>query len=172
MPKTNKKNGSQYWTLNNLVDKFYTSKFNRDNMHDPAPGEDINDSRLYRIYNKSDVKDLIHLLADYFEWAIGEENVSKLYITDNITLERETRLPTVRRANIVDELRSPERVKTGEIKAGKLYVTRGKYAWVMNLTGGTFQKMRELQYKDPEFIEKYEELQKSVDERNKNDDRK
>lgn len=164
MPKTNKNNGSRYFTLNSLVDRFYTSRFNRDNKHGLSEGEDIDNSKIHRIYNKGDVKDLLHSFFDFFEWVINAENISKVYLTRNLLLERESKMPTVRRANIVDELRSPNRAKAGE-----LYVTRGKYIWTLWLSGDAYEKMRELQHKDPEYMAKYAELQKSVDERNAND---
>ena len=155
-------NGAKKWTLNSLVDRFYTSRFNRDNLHDPAEGEDIDNSRLYRLYNKSDVKELMHIFFEYFEWVVSEENLCKVYLTKNMSFIRETRLPTVKRANIVDEIRSPNRAKAGE-----LYVTRGKYLWTIYFSGEPHEKQRELQFSDPEFIAKYEELQKKVDERKK-----
>ena len=162
MPKQNKKNGSQYWTLNSLVDRFYTSRFNRDNMHDPAEGEDIDNSRMYRIYNKSSIKELLHTFFDFFEWVINEENLGRIYLSENMTLMRESKMPQIRRANIVDVLRSPDRAKEGE-----LYVTRGKYIWTLFLSGNAFSRMRELQFRDPEFKEKYDELEIEAAERNK-----
>lgn len=162
VPKSNKKNGSQYWTLNALVDRFYTSRFNRDNMHDPAVGEDIDNSRLYRIYNKRDVKELLHIFFDFFEWVINEENLGKIYLTDNLTLVRESKMPTIRRANIVDVLRSPDRAKEGE-----LYVSRGKYLWTLFFSGEAFSRMRDLQFQDPEFKERYDSLEKEANERNR-----
>lgn len=162
--KISKKNGSKYWTLNRLVDRFYYSRFNRDNLHDPAEGEDINNSRSHRLFNKTDIKELLHLFFDYMEWAIPEENLSRIYLTDNMMLERTSRLPTVRRANIVDEIKTK-----GEKKSGELYVTYGRYIWTVEMTGDLWERQREVQAKDPEFIAKREELQKSVEERNRNE---
>ena len=165
MPQINKKNNSQYWTLNTLVDRFYTSRFNRDNMHCLNAGEDIDNSRAYRVYNKGDVKELIQLFTDYLAWVINAENVSKIRLSEDIALIRETKTPKLKRANIVDEI-----ITNGRVKAGQLYVTNGKYAWTMFLSGDTYEKMTELTTKDPELARLREEAQKRLEERIKKDE--
>lgn len=162
--KISKKNGSKYWTLNRMVDRFYYSRFNRDNLHDPAEGEDIDNSRTHRLFNKTDIKELLHLFFDYMEWVIPEENVSKIYFTENMMLNRSSRLPTIRRSNIVDQIKTK-----GQRKIGELYVTNGRYVWTMEMTGSLWERHRDVQAKDPEFIAKREELQKIVEERNRNE---
>ena len=162
MPYKSKKNGSEYWTINALVDRFYTSRFNRDNLHDPSPGEDIKNSRSHRLYNKSDIHDIAHLFSEFIEWVLPEENISKLYLSDNLTLVRKTRYPKIKRANSVDASRL-----NGKVQIGELYVTRGKYYWVVE-TGSDFtQIMYDLKNKDPEVAAKYAELEKEVEERNR-----
>lgn len=168
MPKLNKgrenpKNGSKYITLIQLIDMFYVSHFNRDNMHDLAEGEDIDDSHLYRIYNKSDVKELMALFFQFFEWAINEKNIGKVYLTKDITLVRESTLPRVKYATVIDEQHLP-----GECKAGEYYITRGRYVWRLWIDGETFSKMKELQSRDPEFAKLREDLIPEMEEKNKN----
>lgn len=162
MPFTNKENGSQYWTLNYLGHRFYYSKFNRDNLHDLKEGEDINYSRMYRLYNKTDIKELLHHLADYLEWALVEENLGKIYITDNIELVRKPVLPYVRRANQIEEI-----VTKGGRKAGICYLNSGKYTYQLTVAGDLEEKLADLAEKDPQFIKKKEELQSVLEERNK-----
>lgn len=160
--KTNKNNGSKYWTLGELADRFYTSRFNHDEMHDWGEDEDIDNSRQHRLYNKGDTKNLIKKFAAYFEWVLCEENLSRIYITDNITLIRESKLPKVRRANRTDVIR-----RKGDVKAGEYYVTQGKYSWLMWTKGELMDRMREVQAKDPEFIERVEIKKIEAEERNK-----
>ena len=162
--KISKKNGSKYWTLNRMVDRFYCSRFNRDNLHGLAEGEDIDNSRSHRLFNKADIKELLHLFFDFMEWVIPEENLSKIYLTDNMMLNRSSKLPTVRRSNIVDQIKTK-----GLRPIGELYVTNGRYIWTLEMTGSLWERHREVQAKDPEFIAKREELQKSVEERNRNE---
>ena len=163
-PSINKKNGSQYWFLNRLIDRFYTSRFNRDSLCGLEEGEDIDNSRKNRLYNKSDVKEVLELFFKYLEWVIPEENIGKIYLSDCIEIERCPSLPRIKKANIVDVIMSNNRAKEGE-----LYITYGKYNWRLNVTGEMFDRLREVQEKDPEFIERREELQKALDERNKNE---
>lgn len=161
--KTTKKNGSIYITLNKLVDMFYVSRFNRDNLHDPAEGEDIDNSYKYRIYNKKDVKEMLAIFAEFFGWAINEKNISKLYITKDITLYRESVPPKIKYATKMDEV-----FKHGEVKAGDYYLTPGKYMWRLWIEGDTLDRMRELQESDSEFIRIKEELTPEMEEKNKN----
>lgn len=159
----NKKNGSMYVTRNHLVDMFYVSRFNRDNLHDLVEGEDIDNSRHYRLYNKSDVKELMSLFFSFFEWVINAKNLSKIYLTDDITLIRESTLPRVKYATMVDEQHMPD-----ECRAGEYYITRGRYIWRLWIEGETFQKMKELYSVDPEFIKLREDLIPEMEEKNKN----
>lgn len=160
----NKKNGSQYWYLNRMIDRFYCSRFNRDNLHGLAEGEDIDNSRSHRLYNKADIKELVHKFFDFMEWVIPEENLGKIYLSDNMTLVREPKLPMIRRANIVDVIKTK-----GLRKEREQYVTNGRYIWTLEVTGPMWDKLRELQEKDPEFIARREELQKKVEERNRDE---
>ena len=161
--RVNQKNGSKYFTLNRLVDRFFKSRFNRDNLHDAAEGEDVNNSKLYRLYNKQDLLDISQLFAEFFEWVLNEENISRLYISNDLTLIRESTLPRVKYATPVDEMQLP-----GECKAGEYYITRGRYIWRMWVEGETFEKMKELSRRDPEFIKIREELIPEMEEKNKN----
>lgn len=161
--KVTRKNGSQYITLNKLVDMFYTSRFNRDNMHDVAEGEDIDNSIKHRIYNKKDVKEMLAIFAEFFEWAINSKNISKLYITKNITLYRESVPPKIKYATKMDEV-----FKHGEVKAGDYYITPGKYLWRLWVEGEALDEMRKLQDTDSEFIRIKEELTPEMEEKNKN----
>ena len=163
-PYINKKNNSQYWYLPRLVDRFYYSHFNRDPLCGLEEGEEYDDSRQHRLYNKSDVKEVLELFFKFLEWIIPEENLGKLYLSDCISLERVSKLPTVRRATIVDVIKTK-----GKAKDRELYVTHGRYTWKMNVTGDMYERQKKLRDTDPEFIAKKEELQKSVDERNKNE---
>ena len=133
------KSGSRSITINKLVDMFYTSKFNRDNLHDPAEGEDINNSRKYRLYNKKDVKELMSLFCEFFQYALIEENLAKIYITKDITLVRDTTMPRLKYANGFDEQYNPELCKAGE-----WYVTNGRYNWKLWIEGDTFKALREI----------------------------
>lgn len=150
-------------TVNMLVDMFYTSRFNRDNKHDPAEGEDINNSRKYRLYNKKDVKELLALFCEFFQEALVEENLGKVYITDDLTLVRDATMPRPKYATTFDENYNPELCKAGE-----WYVTTGRYNWKLYVDGDTFKKLRQLWLKDPVLIEKREELKPVVEEKNKN----
>ena len=161
--KTTKKNGSSYVTLNQMADMFYVSRFNRDNLHDPAEGEDINDSRKYRIYNKKDVKELLAVFAEFFQWVINEKNISKIYFSKDITMVRESTPPKIKYATGMDEVYLP-----GECKAGEYYITTGRYVWRFWVEGETFQKMRELWKNDSEFLRIKEELTPVMEEKNRN----
>lgn len=161
--KTSKKNGSKYITLSKLVDMFYVSHFNRDNLHDLLDGEEYDNSRKYRLYNKVDVKELVDLFLEFFEWAINAKNISKIYLTRDITLIRESTLPRIKYATEMDVACTPD-----DCKVGEYYITRGKYMWRLWIEGDTFQKMKELWQKDPEFINKREELTPELEEKNKN----
>lgn len=160
--KVCKKNGSVYITLNTLIDMFYVSRFNRDPMHDPGEGEDIDNSYKHRIYNKGDLKELMVLFMSFFEKAINDRNIGKIYLTKDITLIRESSLPRIKYANTMDEMYQPN------CKAGEYYITQGRYVWHMWLEGETFEKMREISSNDPEFVKKRQELIPVLEEKNKN----
>lgn len=162
--KFSKKNGSRYVTLSQLVDMFYVSRFNRDNLHGLDEGEDIDNSRKHRVYNKSDVKELMIVFMEFFEWVVNEKNLGKIYLSDNVTLVRESTPPRIKYATKMDELCKPE----GGCKAGEYYVTCGRYVWQMWLEGDAFKKMKELWMKDPEFTDIREKLIPEMEEKNKN----
>lgn len=159
--KGNKKDGSIYLSIKQLAEKFFYSRFNRDNMHDPAPGEDIDNSKLYRIYNKADIVELIELFMQYFEWAINAENISRVYLTDNIMLRRDSTYPKIKLATPVDANRLSKLCKAGEY-----YITRGRYNWTMWLDGDAYQKMIELKLADPEFNRIIKELTPELEVKN------
>ena len=167
MPVQDKKNGSYFWTLKELIRRFYKSRFNRDNYNDPKENENIDDSIYYRLYAKSDLLEIIENFMDFLEWAIVEENISRVYLTKNIKLVRVSKMPLIRRANIIDEIKTK-----GRAKAGKQYVTHGRYDWVLEISGEPWYQLKKIQEKDPEFIAKREELEKVVEERNKNEEAK
>lgn len=158
----NKKNGSLYVTLGHLIDMFYVSRFNRDNKHDPAKDEDIDNSYKYRIYNKSDVKELMKLFMDFFEWVINEKNIGKIYLSKNLTLLRDVTLPRIKYANAMDAKYNPECTE------GEYYITHGRYEWRLWLDNEAYDKMREIVVKDPELIKRTEELIPLLEEKNKN----
>lgn len=164
MPKLDKKNGSTFWTLKELVGRFYKSRFNRDNMHDPKENENIDNSMYYRLYTKGDILEIVQNFAQFLEWVIIEENIGRIYLTDNIKIKRESKMPNIRRANIIDQIKTKGRATIGE-----QYVTHGRYDWVLEITGDPWYQLRQIQEKDPEFIAKREELQKVVEERNRNE---
>lgn len=164
---TNKRNGSKEWTIGQLVDRFYTSRFNRDNLFDPKPGEDIENSIKHRLYNKSDVKELMKVFAEFFIWAINAENIGKIYLSKEVVLVRESKLPRLKKANNIDAQYLGDKVEPG-----KYYITDGRYAWLLWLTGDTFKKMQELRALDPEFIAAKEQLLPEMEERNKNANKK
>ena len=142
---------------------FYTSRFNRDNLHDPAEGEDIDNSYKYRIYNKSDIKELMTHFLPFFEWAINAKNLSRIYLTDDITLIREATPPRIKYATTMDEKYAP-----GQCKAGEYYITNGRYSWKMWVEGETFERMRDLWMEDPEYTEIRDKLIPEMEEKNKN----
>ena len=153
---------SRYVTVNMLVDMFYTSRFNRDNMHDAAEGEDINNSRRHRLFNKKDIKELMSLFCEFFQEALIEENLGKIYITKDITLVRDTTAPRLKYANGFDEQYNPDLCKAGE-----WYVTTGRYNWKLWIDGDTFKRIKSHWMEDPMLIEKREELRPEMEERNK-----
>lgn len=161
-----RKDGSKSLTLKQLVGIFYTSRFNRDNFHDPAPGEDINHSIKYRMYNKSDVLELMRIFVDFLEDAFISENISKIMLSKELVLRRETRMPRIKRANQCD---ITNRKSDDGLKVGELYVTRGKYIWYLDFDGELLEKSRKIRDADPEIIKKKKELLKEIDERNKLD---
>lgn len=161
---TSKKNGSKYLSLSQIVDGFYPSRFNRDNLCDPDKGEDIDNSIKHRLYNKKDVKELMGLLAQYFEWAINTKNISRVYLTDNIMLIRDSKLPRIKYATDIDVKCLGE----DKCKPGEYYITDGNYAWSMWLTGDAYKAMQALRDSDPEFIQVKKELQPLLEEKNKN----
>lgn len=156
-------NGSKYVTLKQLVKKFYVSRFNRDNMHDPAEGEDINNSRKFRIYNLSDVRDLMEIFIDYCEWAINEENISRINLSENLILIREATEPKLRYATSLDA-----KYIHKNCKEGQYYITDGRYDWILYVKGEPFAKMKEMWMKDPVFLQRKEELKPIMEEKNKN----
>lgn len=166
MPFTNEANGSHYWNLNQLAHRFYYSRFNRDNMHDPKEGEDINNSRMYRLYNKSDIKELLHSFAEFLEWVIPEENLGKIYLTDNMVLVRRTQYPYIKRANDVIAA-ATQRGGREPMISGRSYIFSGKYVWNLDMSGELAEKMEEVMSKDPQFMAFKEKLQKELEERNK-----
>lgn len=162
--RRNKKNGSRYVTLSQLVDMFYVSRFNRDNLHGLDEGEDIDNSRKHRIYNKSDVKELMEIFFEFFEWAVNEKNIGKIYMTKNISFIRNSIMPRLKYATKMDEIC----LYGGGCKAGEYYITNGRYTWQMYVEGDMYQKMKELWEKDPEFVQKKKELIPELEEKNKN----
>lgn len=161
VPYTNKDNGSEYWTLNKLVQRFYTSRFNRDPYHEPTEGEDIDNSKRYRMYGKEDVRELLELFFQYFQWVIVEENVSRVYLSEDISLIRESILPRVKPATQVDAI-----CAGGDVKIGDYYVTPGKYTWKMWVQGDTFKKLKELSTNDPQMVKLRKELALTAKEKN------
>lgn len=157
----NKKNGSRYVSIKQLVDIFYTSRFNRDQYHGLAEGEDIDNSRLYRLYNKSDLLELMELLAQFFEWAIIEKNIGKIYITKDLCLIRESSKPRLKKANFIDVQRLGDKVEDG-----KYYITSGKYKYSLFFTDEAFERLKKLQENDIEFIQTIEELKPLLEEKN------
>lgn len=164
MPYQNKKNGSQYLTIGEMGDMFYRSRFNHDPLCDFEEGEDPDDSSRHRLYNKKDVKAVMKAFFDFFGWAITEKNISRVYLSSDLTLMRESRFPRIKRANNADVLR-----KQGSVKAGELYLTQGKYSWLLWTEGEVMENLKKLQETDPEFIAAREEKQKELDERIKNE---
>ena len=158
---TQDKSGGLYVTLNQLVKMFYVSRFNRDNMHDPAENEDIDNSRKYRIYNLVDVKELLNVFIEFCEWAFNEKNISRLYLSPNLTLNRESLGPKLKYATGLEEMYTNMGYKNGEY-----YITDGKYNWVLNVKGEPYTKMKELWLKDPVFAQKKEELRPIMEEKN------
>ena len=160
--RVNQKNGSLYITLSQLIDVFYTSRFNRDSLHSLVEGEDIDNSIKHRLYNKRDLKELMPLFIEFLEWVINEKNLGKIYLSKDLTLVRESTLPSLRYTTKFDE-KAFKRNKEGEY-----YISTGKYRWMMYVTGDTFAKMKELWLKDPQFEEIIKELTPKMEEKNKN----
>lgn len=163
-PYVNKKNGAAHWSLARLVDRFYYSRFNRDNLCGLSEGEDIDNSRQHRLYNKADLEEVFKLFFEYLEWAIIEENLGKIRLTNNMDITRTSSKPKLKRANIVDQIKTKDRVKDREY-----YVTPGKYKYELNLNGEAWERIKALREKDPELTEIKKNLQKEADERNKNE---
>lgn len=164
MPRNNgltTRKNSKFVTVNMLVDMFYTSRFNRDNMHDLAEGEDINNSRKHRLYNKKDIKELLSHFCEFFQDALISENLGKVYVSEDLTLVRDATMPRVKYANSFDENYNPD-----ICKAGEWYVTTGRYNWKLYVDGETFKQLRQLWRKDPVLMEKREELRPIVEEKN------
>lgn len=166
MPRrnVNTNNGSNYFTLKELISKFYKSKFNRDNCHDLGKNEDINNSARYRLYAKSDIAEIIQNFAEYIEWAIVEENIGRVCFTKDIRLARKSKLPVIKTANKLGQ-----RLTNGRSSAGEQFVTHGKYIWRLEITGELRKRLKEVENNDPEIKARREELQKEVEERNKNE---
>ena len=150
-----------YWSLKNLVHRFYTSRFNREPDCDLAEGEDIDNSRKFRMYNKGEVLELLELFCDFFQWVIVEENISKVYLSKDIYLIRESILPRVKRATQVDCI-----CVGGDLNIGDYYVTHGKYTWKMWIGGDVYKRLKELASKDPQMIELRKEFDVIAEEKN------
>lgn len=159
-----KKDGSKSLTIKQLVARFYTSKFNRDNLHDPAPNEDINNSMKYRLYNKTDVLELMRIFIDFLEYTFVTDNISKIMLSKDLAMRRETKMPRIKRANKCDI--TNRKIDDG-LKEGELYLTRGKYVWYLDFGGELLESLRKLRDVDPVIIDKKKELQKEIEERNK-----
>ena len=159
------KSGASKVTINWLVDRFYTSRFNRDNMNSLSPGEDINNSRKHRLYNKKDIKDVISLFAEFFAWVITEENICNVSIVSGLNLIRDSQIPRIRKATKVDK-RMMNTVGE-DVTPGKYYVTRGRYSWRMWLSGDMYKNMMRLWEKDSERIEAIERLVPEMEEKNR-----
>lgn len=161
--RVNKKNDSLRVTIPQLVDMFYRSRFNRDPLHGVATGEDIDNSTRHRIYNKKDINELMKLFAEFFEWVINAKNISKIYCTQNMHLDREPKYPMVKYATGLDE-----RYTNNECTAGEYYITNGRYNWRLWLTGEPFEEMKKLWLNDPEFQQMKIDLIPLLEEKNKN----
>ena len=158
-----RKEGQYYLTLGQFVDFFYTSRFNRDNLHGLAEGEDIDNSIKHRIYNKKDVKELLEVIGEFLEWLIIEKNVARIRISKDITIMRETTLPRIKYATGLDE-----RYTSNECKEGEYYITNGRYNWTLRIEGETFEKMRDKWKNDPNLVKIKEDLVPELEEKNRN----
>ena len=158
----NKKTGALYVTMRQLAGMFYVSRFNRDNMHDLEEGEDIDNSRKHRIYNKGELEELMVVFGEFFEWAINKKNLQKVYISKGLTLERTSVFPRIKYASGFDAKINPDCV------AGEYYITKGKYHWDLWLDKELYQEMQQLWLNDPAYLEKRQELIPELEEKNRN----
>lgn len=153
----------------NFLTKFYRSDFNRDEEY---VGESFaSDGKINpksRRYSLEDIYDVGLLLAQYFEYALVEENIEDLYVTKNLTIFRDPRLPKIRKVSSLD-------IKYGNTYDGNKYkLTSGRYWYKIRYKGELEKGLNELWKKDPRYLKKIEELQPELDRRNreaKNNDR-
>lgn len=122
-------------SFNQFVDKFYRSKFNRDDREDLREGEDINNSSKYRLYSKDDVIELLTMLEKYLEWFLVNEDYDYIYLSKNLVLYRDLDFPRIKKANIYDV----NICAKDDVKEGDFYVTHGRYNW-MFLTANEIKK--------------------------------
>lgn len=149
------------YTIKQLVGRFYRSKYNRDYDVPLAEGEDENDSMKSRIYNKSDIKDLLELFIRFFEWVLVEDNIENVHLSKNMSLMRQAELPKIKMANVVDK-----RILGDKVEVGKYYATKGKYSWKLWISNELFQSMAELWEGDPDRQRKIQELAEEIEKRN------
>ena len=151
------------YTLNQLVDRFFKSKYNRDPYYPVEESEDINKSTKHRLFNKKAIKELMPLFAEFLEWVLIEDNVSHITVSSNISLVRDCILPMPKVANVVDA-----RILGDRVEVGKYYATRGRYVWKMWITKDLYEKSMELWELDPARIKRAEELVDDIKKRNEN----
>ena len=152
---------AKHYTINQLISRMYTSRFNRDMEVPLFKDEEFDNSKKSRIYNKKDMLDLIKLFFDFFEWVIVEDNVDYVRLSKNLYLRREPKMPKLKKANIVDKIMLGD-----EVEVGKYYATKGRYSWKMWTENEVFKSMQRLWEGDPERQRNLQELEVEVEKWN------
>ena len=154
-------------SLNQFIEKFYRSKFNRDDREELCEGEDINNSSKYRIFARADVVELVSMLEEYLEWFLVNENYDYIYLSSNLVLYRDLDFPRIKKANIYDvNICAQEGVKEGDF-----YVTHGKYNWMLLPANEIKTSLFKAVEKDVRRNIVADDLRKVAEERNKKNEK-
>lgn len=155
-------NGYKQYTFKQIIQKFCYSRFNRDPYVPTAPGEDINNSRRYRLYNKADVMELFSLFVEFLEDLLKTESVEDISISSNLTLYREVELPKIKSVSSMDRKLKPD-IPEGDT----YYITCGRYEYKLRYSGEVKEKLYEKWEEDPRRKKRVEELLPELEQKNK-----
>ena len=162
LPKAEQvRGGYKHYTLKQIVRRFYYSRFNRDPYEPAVNGEDIDNSRKFRLYNKQDIEEVIKLFVDFLEWALAEDNIEDINLSTNLSLYRDVELPKIKFANEMDR-----RIKKNIPDGDNYYITSGRYIYRLRYTNEVKDRLHEKWLADPRYLNKVLELEPLCKQKN------
>lgn len=158
------------YTLKKLLSKFYASRFNRDPYVPADKDEDINDSRRYRLYNKTDIFEIFDQFLKFFEELISTENIEDISFGKNLKLYRDVELPKLKNVTSMDR-----KFNSSIPEGDAFYVSRGRYVYKMKYLNEVKEGIDNMWNDDPrkkrrieELIPRCEELNRKAKDGNEN----